>query len=136
MKSRRRRSGASGAGASGRKAAGFAVEQARKRSPEKCEPLVPVRARPRVTRRASAWVWCGNSGASVATTAMTDPAPGGADLLSAIGLSAFSSSPSGRPASTSSSRPPKFACRKTPTVYSVPLYGTRREAVPEPALNS
>ena len=53
------------------------MEKARKRSPEKCEPLVPVRARPEVTRRAKAWHWCGNSGASVATTAMTEPAPGG-----------------------------------------------------------
>ena len=30
---------------------GLAVEEARKRSPEKCEPVVPVRARPSVTRR-------------------------------------------------------------------------------------
>ena len=35
-------------------ASGFAVEKARKMSPEKCEPVVPVRARPRVTRRAIA----------------------------------------------------------------------------------
>ena len=33
------------AAASGRKAPGLAVEKARNRSPEKCEPLVPVRAR-------------------------------------------------------------------------------------------
>jgi len=79
--------------ASGSKAPGLAVEKARNRSPEKWEPLVPVRARPAVTRRASAWHWRLNSGASVATTAMTDPAPGGAAERSAVGLSAASSSP-------------------------------------------
>src|SRR5208282_35942 len=45
---------------------GLAVENARNRSPEKCEPLVPVLARPDVTRRANALHWLGNSGASVA----------------------------------------------------------------------
>src|ERR1700722_12282331 len=60
----------------GRSAPGVAAEKARNRSPEKCDPLAPVRASPAVTRRASAWHWCGNSGASVATTAMTEPAPG------------------------------------------------------------
>src|SRR5215469_6923555 len=66
---------------------GFAVENARNRSPEKCEPLVPVLARPEVTRRAKALHWLGNSGASVATTAITEPAPAGAAFLaSRIGL--------------------------------------------------
>ena len=100
----------------GRKAPGFAVEKARKRSPEKWDPLVPVRASPAVTRRASAWHWCGNSGASVATTAMTEPAPGGARRNSPIGLSSARSPPTGTPASTSSRRAPKLAWTNTPTV--------------------
>ena len=107
------------------------MEKARNRSPEKCDPLVPVRASPAVTRRASAWHWCGNSGASVATRAMTEPEPGGASRKSAIGLSSASASPSGTPASTSSRRAPKLACTNTPTVWSA----DDREAVPEPALN-
>ena len=49
---------------------------------------MPVRASPRVTRRAMA-VHCGGmSGASVATIAITDPAPAGIAKCSAIGLSA------------------------------------------------
>jgi hypothetical protein len=102
--------------APGRKAPGLAVEKARNRSPEKWDPLVPVRARPAVTRRASAWHWCGNSGASVATSAMTEPAPGGARRNSPIGLSSASASPSATPASTNSRRPPKLAWTNTPTV--------------------
>src|SRR5262252_2235242 len=83
-----------GAGSLGVKPPGLAVENARNRSPEKCEPLAPVLARPEVTRRASALHWLGNSGASVATTAMTEPAPAGAWLkVSLIGLSAANSSP-------------------------------------------
>ena len=35
-------------------APGLPAEKARNRSPEKCDPVVPVRARPSVTRRASA----------------------------------------------------------------------------------
>ena len=63
-------------------------------SPEKCEPVVPVRARPRLTRLAIALHWPGNSGASVTTTAMTEPAPGrGCGGLPLIGLSSASSSP-------------------------------------------
>ena len=59
-------------------ARGLPVESARKRSPEKCEPAVPVRPTPVVTRRASALHWCASSGASVATIATIEPAPGGA----------------------------------------------------------
>ena len=62
-------------------------------SPEECEPLVPVRARPLVTLLASALHWFGSSGASVATTAITEPAPCGAAKKSLIGLSSASSSP-------------------------------------------
>jgi hypothetical protein len=97
-------------------APGLPAEKARNRSPEKCDPLVPVRASPSVTRRASAWHWCGNSGASVATIAITDPAPGGAIRYAAIGLSSPSVSPSGTPAIISSRRAPKLACTNTPTV--------------------
>jgi len=58
------------------------------------EPVVPVRARPRVTLLAIALHWLGNSGASVATTTMTEPAPGGACRgLPPIGLSSARSSP-------------------------------------------
>src|SRR5215475_2366706 len=88
-------------GSLGVKPPGFAVENARNRSPEKCEPLAPVLARPEATRRAKALHWLGNSGASVATTAMTEPAPAGGWLgptgawlaVSRIGLSAANSSP-------------------------------------------
>src|SRR5262252_9729694 len=72
-----------GAGSLGVKPPGLAVENARNRSPEKCEPLAPVLARPEVTRRARALHWLGNSGASGATTAMAEPAPAGAWLLPA-----------------------------------------------------
>ena len=43
-------------------APGFAVETARKRSPEKCDPVVPVRASPRATRRAKASTLVGEEG--------------------------------------------------------------------------
>jgi hypothetical protein len=59
-------------------APGLPVESARNRSPEKCDPAVPVRAIPVVTRRASAAHCCASSGASVATIATIEPAPGGA----------------------------------------------------------
>src|SRR6516164_614719 len=72
---------------------GLAVENARNRSPEKCEPLVPVLARPIVTRRASALHWLGKRGASVATTAIMDPAPDGLADWSRIGLSSARRSP-------------------------------------------
>src|SRR5215468_10268761 len=68
---------------------GLAVENARNRSPEKCEPLAPVLARPTVTLLASALHWFGKSGASVATTAITDPAPGGFLVSLCMGLSAL-----------------------------------------------
>ena len=57
-------------------ASALPVEKARNRSPEKWEPVVPVRASPSVTRRASAEHWFGSSGASVATIAMTEPDTG------------------------------------------------------------
>ena len=113
----------------------LAVENARKMSPEKCEPVVPVRARPSGTRRASALHWPGRSGASVATTAITEPAPGGASQAgSAIGSSSSRSRPTGTPATTSSPREPKLAWTKTPTVYSSEPCATRREARARAAL--
>src|ERR1700680_1314455 len=80
-------------------ARGFAGEKARNRSPEKWDPLVPVRASPDVTRLAKALHWCGNNGASVATIPMTDPDPVGIEKKASIGLSSLSSSPNGTPAS-------------------------------------
>ena len=56
----------------------MAVETARKMSPEEWLPMVPVRARPRETLRARDLHWLGKNGASVATTAITEPAPCGA----------------------------------------------------------
>ena len=79
--------------------------------------MVPVRAMPWVTRRAIAEHWCGSSGASVATMAITEPAPGGGALPPGdTGPAPVSSLPSRTPPSVNSSREPKLACRKTPTV--------------------
>ena len=54
-------------------APGFAVENARKMSPEPLRGMLPVRARPSEARRARRLSWCGSSGASVATTTMIEP---------------------------------------------------------------
>jgi hypothetical protein len=67
------------------------AEKARKRSPEKWLPVVPVRAMPSGTRLASALHWPGSSGASVPMIVMHEPAPGGASQsVSSIGLSSLS----------------------------------------------
>jgi hypothetical protein len=99
------------------------VEKARKMSPEKWLPAVPVRARPSGTRRARALHWPGSSGASVATIAMTEPAPGGgmsprsnSNQSLASGLSSSNSGPTRLPATVNSIREPKFACTNAPTV--------------------
>ena len=54
-------------------ASALAVEKAMKISPDPLPEVEPVRASPIVARRASRLVWCGSSGASVATTMMMDP---------------------------------------------------------------
>ena len=48
------------------------VDRARKISPDPSCATEPVRALPRATRRATRFSWCGNSGASVITTAITE----------------------------------------------------------------
>ena len=80
-------------------------------SPEKWLPVVPVRARPSGTRRARALHWPGSSGASVATIAMTEPAPGGglrprstSNQSLASGLSSSNSGPTCLPATVNSTR--------------------------------
>ncbi len=113
------------------------AEKARKRSPEKWLPVVPVRARPSGTRRASALHCPESSGASVATTVMHEPAPGGASQsVSSIGLSSLSTRPRCLPASTNSLRLPKFAGMNAPTVYWRDPTSTRRDAVPVPPLKA
>ena len=104
-------------------------------SPELCEPVVPVRPMPSVARRARALHWPGSSGASVATTAMIDPAPAGRNQsVSSSGLSASRSFPIGCPAMVRWRRRPKLACTNAPTVYACPPSGTSRDAVPLPPL--
>ena len=56
-------------------APGFAVENARNKSPEELPAKLPSRPSPRLTRRAIRSNWCGSNGASVATTTMIDPRP-------------------------------------------------------------
>ena len=104
-------------------------------SPELCDPLVPVRPMPSVQRRARAEHWCGSKGASVATTAMTEPDPAGRNQsVSASGLSSSRSFPTGCPAMVSCLRGPKLACTNAPTVQVPEPICTSREAVPLPPL--
>jgi hypothetical protein len=117
------------------RAPSFAVEKARNRSPEKCDPVVPVRASPSGTRRHRARHWSGSSGASVATTTITEPAPGAVGVPVSGGSGTSSRSPTRTPAIVSSRLAPKLACTKTPTVKSLPRCCTDRDAVPDPALN-
>ena len=97
-------------------APGLAVENAMKMSPEPLPDIAPVRARPRLTRRARRFNWCGSSGASVAATTMTDPvsaspAPAPSRLLPSV-----ISFPTGAPATINCRRTPKLAWSSTPTV--------------------
>ena len=98
-------------------APGLAVENARKMSPEKCEPVVPVRARP-----------SGTPPRERLALAREQRRVGGDDRDhragaggrrhdgSAIGSSSPSSLADGDAAITSSRRAPKLACTNTPTV--------------------
>jgi len=62
--------------------------------------------------------WPGSSGASVAITAITDPAPGGTrQSMSRMGLSAAKAAPTGTPQTVSSAREPKLACTNAPIVH-------------------
>ena len=79
------------------------------------------------------------SGASVATTAMIEPAPAGGCPRGSSGAGttvSFRTWPTGAPFTTNPSREPWLACTSSPTVKLSPPAVTTRDAVPVPPLKS
>src|SRR6267378_433255 len=79
-------------------APGLAVEKAMKMSPEPLPEMLPLRPRPRETRRARRFNWCETSGASVATTTMMEPRSNSLNDVEAYAGSSGISLPTGTPA--------------------------------------
>ena len=102
-----------------------------KTSPLPCPIYEPQRTSPTVARLMTRPSWREESGASVATTTMTDPRSGSSVTASLPAMRL----PMGSPQTARSGMRPKLLCTSTPSVYVAPPISIRREELPIPPLS-